>query len=44
MQPLFEHRQELAGYDTRARELEGAGPPLLLFHGYADSADTWGSR
>jgi pimeloyl-ACP methyl ester carboxylesterase len=22
-------------------ELEGEGPPILLFHGYADSADTW---
>jgi pimeloyl-ACP methyl ester carboxylesterase len=41
MQPLFEHRLELAGYDTRALELEGDGPPLVLLHGYADSADTW---
>ena len=41
MQPLFEHRLELAGYETRALELEGDGPPLLLLHGYADSADTW---
>ena len=41
MQPLFEHRLELAGYRTRALELEGDGPPLLLLHGYADSADTW---
>src|SRR4051794_5785929 len=41
MQPLFEHRLELAGYATRALELEGEGPPLLLLHGYADSADTW---
>jgi pimeloyl-ACP methyl ester carboxylesterase len=41
VQPLFEHRLELAGYETRALELEGEGPPLLLFHGYADSADTW---
>lgn len=41
MQPLFEHRLELAGYGTRALELEGDGPPLLLLHGYADSADTW---
>jgi pimeloyl-ACP methyl ester carboxylesterase len=41
MQPLFEHRLELAGYETRALELEGDGPPVLLLHGYADSADTW---
>jgi pimeloyl-ACP methyl ester carboxylesterase len=41
MQPLFEHRLELAGFETRALELEGSGPPLLLLHGFADSADTW---
>lgn len=41
MQPLFEHRLELSGYETRALELEGSGAPLLLFHGFADSADTW---
>lgn len=41
MQPLFEHRLELAGYETRALELQGAGPPVLLLHGYSDSADTW---
>ena len=41
MQPLFEHRLTLAGYETRALELEGGGPPLLLLHGYSDSADTW---
>jgi pimeloyl-ACP methyl ester carboxylesterase len=40
-QPLFEHRLELAGFETRALELEGSGPPLLLLHGFADSADTW---
>ncbi len=41
MQPLFEHRLTLAGFDTRALELEGNGPPVLLLHGYSDSADTW---
>ncbi len=40
-QPLFEHRLSLAGYETRALELEGEGPALLLLHGYMDSADTW---
>lgn len=38
---MFEHRLELAGFETRALELEGSGPPLLLLHGFADSADTW---
>src|SRR5581483_12341607 len=37
----IEHRLELAGFSTRALELEGSGPPLLLLHGFADSADTW---
>jgi len=41
IEPLFEHRQSFAGYDTRVLELEGEGPPILMFHGYADSADTW---
>jgi pimeloyl-ACP methyl ester carboxylesterase len=41
IQPLFEHRLTLAGYETRVLELEGDGAPILLLHGYADSADTW---
>lgn len=41
MQPLIEHRLELAGFSTRALELEGTGAPVVLLHGYADSADTW---
>jgi pimeloyl-ACP methyl ester carboxylesterase len=41
IQPLFEHRLTLAGFHTRVLELEGDGVPLVFFHGYADSADTW---
>ncbi len=41
IQPLFEHRLSLAGCDTRVLELEGNGIPMVMFHGYADSADTW---
>lgn len=40
-QTASEVEVELAGIQTRALELDGAGPPLLLLHGYADSADTW---
>ena len=41
IQPLFEHREDFGGYRTRVLELEGDGLPIVLFHGYADSADTW---
>src|SRR5215213_4474051 len=41
MQPLIEHRLDLAGYTTRALELEGDTPAIVLLHGYADSADSW---
>ena len=41
MEPLFEHRMELAGVETRVLELEGRGDPVVLFHGWSDSADTW---
>jgi pimeloyl-ACP methyl ester carboxylesterase len=40
-QPLFEHRMEFAGFETRVLELEGRGDPIVLFHGWSDSADTW---
>lgn len=32
---------ELAGVNTRTLSVEGDGPPILLLHGYTDSADTW---
>jgi pimeloyl-ACP methyl ester carboxylesterase len=41
MQPLFEHRTVLGGFETRVLELEGDGPTLLFLHGFSDSADTW---
>ena len=41
MQPLFEHGLTLGGFSTRVLELEGDGPPLVFFHGFSDSADTW---
>ncbi len=41
IEPLFEHRRMFARRATRVLELEGDGPPLVLVHGYADSADSW---
>ncbi|MCX2932742.1 alpha/beta hydrolase [Mycobacterium sp. CVI_P3] len=29
------------GVRTRVLSVDGAGPPIVLLHGYADSADTW---
>ncbi len=40
-QTAVEIELELGGTETRGLELEGTGPPILLLHGYADSADTW---
>jgi hypothetical protein len=33
IEPLFEHRLNLAGYETRVLELEGNGVPVIMFHG-----------
>ena len=42
IQPLFEHQHELTTTTgQRVLELEGDGIPILMLHGYADSADTW---
>ena len=44
MSAIRERRHELGGFGTRALELDaGAGEddPLLLLHGWSDSADTW---
>lgn len=32
---------QIAGHRTRVLELEGAGPGLVLLHGWGDSADVW---
>jgi pimeloyl-ACP methyl ester carboxylesterase len=41
MQPLAEHDMEVGGIATRALQLDGEGPGLVLLHGWGDSADTW---
>ena len=45
MSTIREQRIELAGFRTRALELEPdaptADPPLVLLHGFSDSADCW---
>ena len=41
VEALSEYRLRLAGFETRALELQGTGPPLILIHGFSDSADTW---
>jgi pimeloyl-ACP methyl ester carboxylesterase len=38
-----ERRARLADYDTRVLEVDGDGDPLVLLHGFSDSADTWRS-
>ena len=40
--PLRELPAIVAGVATRVLEVDGDGPPILLLHGFTDSADTWG--
>jgi len=39
--PVHEHRIAAAGHLTRALEVTGNGPGIVLLHGWSDSADTW---
>jgi pimeloyl-ACP methyl ester carboxylesterase len=41
MTSVVEHRIEVAGHATRALEVDGGGPGIVLLHGWGDSADTW---
>ena len=41
MDSVLEHRIEAAGHRTRALEVSGNGPGIVLLHGWSDSADTW---
>ena len=38
---IRERRVEFGGFGSRALESPGEGAPLLLIHGFADSADCW---
>ena len=38
---VAERVERIGGVQTRVLEREGDGPPVLLLHGFADSADTW---
>jgi pimeloyl-ACP methyl ester carboxylesterase len=41
MPSVFEHRVQLTGHVTRALEVAGDGPGIVLLHGWSNSADTW---
>lgn len=39
--PINERPIVVAGVSTRVLEVDGDGPPILLLHGFTDSADSW---
>lgn len=41
MTSIVEHRIEVAGHATRALEVSGGAPGIVLLHGWSDAADTW---
>lgn len=41
MDAIFEHRLRVSGHVTRALEVDGGGPGIVLLHGWGDSAETW---
>ena len=41
MASVVEHRIQVAGFSTRALEVDGGSPGIVLLHGWSDSADTW---
>lgn len=38
---IVESTVQIGGYETRVLEIDGAGTPLLLLHGFADDVETW---
>lgn len=38
---IVESRSRFAGVETRVLAVPGDDPPIVLLHGYADSAETW---
>jgi pimeloyl-ACP methyl ester carboxylesterase len=41
MDEIVESRAVIGGFGTRVLEVAGSGTPVLLLHGFSDSADTW---
>jgi pimeloyl-ACP methyl ester carboxylesterase len=38
---ISESRADVGGISTRVLEVAGDGPPIVLLHGFSDSADSW---